>query len=120
MYKYSIPIQAKMILTAGAVLIPVYSQPFPLMQPKERMHLNYFASIWMCIENMLLSAVEENIYGVTYIPKFPERIKTLLKIPDKHEFPCVLALGYPQEGAKSFKPDSYNIDQKIHYNYWQE
>jgi hypothetical protein len=40
MYKYSIPKQAKMILNAGAVIILVYSQHIPLMNPKERWHLN--------------------------------------------------------------------------------
>ena len=118
MYKYSIPKQAKMILNAGAVIIPVYSQHIPLMNPKERWHLNYFVSIWMVIENILLSAVEEGIFGVTYISKFPERIKNLLKIPEKHEFPCILALGYPEPNAKTFKPDPIKIEERIHSNTW--
>jgi nitroreductase len=120
MYKYSIPLQARMILNAGAVIIPVYHQPFPLMQPKERAHLNYFASIWMCIENILLSAVEENVFGVTYIPKFPEKIKNILKLPDKYELPCILALGYPKEGARVFTPDPFNISERIYYNHWRD
>ena len=118
MYKYSIPKQAKMILNAGAVIIPIYYQPFPLMNPKERMHLNYFASIWMVIENILLSAVEEGIFGVTYIPKYPERIKNLLRIPEKYEFPCILALGYPEPTARTFKPDPIKIEERIHSNTW--
>jgi nitroreductase len=120
MYKYSIPKQAKMILTAGAVIIPVYHQPFPLMNPKERMHLNYFASIWMVIENILLSAVEEEIFGVPYIPKCPERIRSLLKIPNKYEFPCILALGYPEPNARTFKPDPIKIEERIHKDLWGE
>ena len=118
MYKYSIPKQAKMILNAGAVIIPVYHQPFPLMNPKERMHLNYFASIWMVVENILLSAVEEDIFGVPYIPKYPERIKHILMIPEKYEFPCILALGYPKPNARTFKPDSIKIEERIHTNNW--
>ena len=114
MYKYSIPKQAKMILTAGAVIVPIYHQPFPLMNPKERMNLNYFASIWMVIENILLSAVEEGIFGVPYIPKYPQRVKKLLNIPDKYEFPCILALGYPDPNAKTFKPDPVKIEERIH------
>jgi len=118
MYKYSIPKQAKMILNAGVVIIPVYHQPFPLLNPKERMHLNYFASIWMVIENILLSAVEEGIFGVPYIPKYPDRIKNLLNIPEKYEFPCILALGFPEPNAKTFKPDPVMIDERIHNNTW--
>ncbi|MFX1569134.1 MAG: nitroreductase family protein [Promethearchaeota archaeon] len=118
MYKYSIPKQAKMILTAGAVVIPIYHQPFPLLEPKERMHLNYFASIWMCIENILLSAVEEGIFGVPYIPKYPEKIKSILKIPENYEFPCILAIGYPKPNAKSFPPDPIKINERLHFNSW--
>jgi nitroreductase len=118
MYKYSIPKQGKMILTAGAIIIPVYNQPFPLMNPKERMHLNYFASIWMVIENIFLSAVEEGIFGVPYIPKYPERVKTLLNIPDDYEFPCILALGYPEPNARTFIPDPIEIEERIHTNLW--
>ena len=118
MYKYSIPKQAKMILLAGAVVIPVYNQPYPLMNPKERMHLNYFASIWMVIENILLSAVEEGIYGVPYIPKHPLRIKNFLKIPSEFEFPCILALGYPKLNARTFKPDPLKIEDRIYNNSW--
>ena len=116
MYKYSIPKQAKMILTAGAVIVPVYYQPFPLLDPKKRMHLNYFASIWMVIENILLSAVEEGIFGVPYIPKYSDKIKELLKIPDKYEFPCILALGYPEPKARTFIPDPVKIEERIHKN----
>lgn len=119
MYKYSIPKQAQMILSAGVVIIPVYYQPFPLMKPKERMHLNYFASIWMVIENILLSAVEEGIFGVPYIPKNPEGIKSILKIPDKYDFPCILALGYPTASARTFKPDPITIGERIYKNFWQ-
>jgi nitroreductase len=118
MYKFSIPKQAKMILTAGAVIIPVFNQPFPLMNPKLRMHLNYFASIWMVIENILLSAVEEGIFGVTYIPNYPEKIKEILKIPEKYDFPCILALGYPQLNAKVFQPDPFIIEERVYKNEW--
>lgn len=118
MYQFSIPKQGKMILTAGAVIVPVYNQPFPLMNPKVRMHLNYFASIWMVIENILLSAVEEGIFGVTYIPKYPEKIKKLLKIPEKYDFPCILALGYPQPNAKVFRPDPFMIEERVYKNLW--
>ena len=116
MYKYSIPKQAQMILTAGAVIIPIYHQPHPLLSPKERSHLNYFASIWMVIENILLSAVEEGIFGVTYIPKHPKKVKSILKVPDKYDFPCILALGYPKANAKKFEPDPIKIEDRIHTN----
>ncbi|MBN1330112.1 MAG: nitroreductase family protein [Candidatus Heimdallarchaeota archaeon] len=118
MYRYSIPKQASMILDAGLVLIPTFHQPFPLMHPTERKHLNYFASIWMSIENILLSAVEEDIYGVTYIPNHPEKLMRLLKIPEGYDIACILALGYPIEKAKKFQPDKFELQNIIRDNSW--
>ncbi|MFW9925007.1 MAG: nitroreductase family protein, partial [Candidatus Thorarchaeota archaeon] len=120
MYRYSIPKQASMILNAGAVLIPVFHQPFPLMHPEKRKHLNYFASIWMSIENLLLSAVEEGIYGVTYIPNYPENLKSILGIPDDHEPACVLAIGYPTKDAIRFHPDNYDMEKIFLLNKWSD
>lgn len=119
MYRYAIPKQASMILDAAVVLIPTFHQPFPLMEPKERKHLNYFASIWMCIENILLSAVEEGIFGVTYIPNYPERIKDMLGIPTEFEIACILAMGYPGKNPRMFSPDVFNFKDIIYDNYWQ-
>ena len=120
MYRYSIPKQASMILDAAAVLIPTFHQPYPLMEPKERKHLSYFASIWMSIENILLSAAEEGIFGVTYIPNYPEKIKLILNIPTEFEIACILALGYSQKNIQVFTPDKYDLKQIIHENYWNK
>lgn len=38
------------------------------MQPTSLSSLNEFASIWCCIENILLAAASEGIFGVTRIP----------------------------------------------------
>jgi len=119
MYRYAIPKQASMILDAAVVLVPVFHQPFPLMEPRERKHLNYFASIWMCIENMLLSAVEEGIFGVTYIPNYPEKIKEMLRIPAEFEIACILAMGYPGKNPRMFSPDTINLKEIIRENYGQ-
>ncbi len=118
MYRYAIPKQASMILDAAAVLVPTFHQPFPLMEPKERKHLNYFASIWMCIENILLSAVEEGIFGVTYIPNYPERIKKMLGIPAEFDIACILAMGYPGKNPRMFSPDVFDLKDIIRDCHW--
>jgi nitroreductase len=63
--------------------------------------LNSFASIWCCIENILIAAVSEGIYGVTRIPFDDEieYIREILNIPEDYDFPCYLGLGYPRENV---------------------
>ncbi|MFW9905379.1 MAG: hypothetical protein ACFFFH_13645 [Candidatus Thorarchaeota archaeon] len=98
MYLYAIPRQIKMILTAGAVIISCFYQgSVPLLKPSNLSSLNAFASIWLSIENILLAAVTEGIYGVTRIPKSSESLKKLLNIPNSYEIPCIVALGYQKK-----------------------
>ncbi|MFX0206928.1 MAG: nitroreductase family protein [Candidatus Hodarchaeota archaeon] len=119
MYLYAIPRQAKMIITAGAVIIPCfYQKARPLLKPTNLSSLNAFASIWLCIENMLLAAVTEGVYGVTRIPKSPESLKKLLIIPEEYEIPCILALGYPKKGRKVLRQYKSDPADKIRFNTW--
>ena len=120
MYLYAIPRQAKMILTAGAVIIPCfYQRAKPLLKPINLSSLNAFASMWLCIENILLAAVTEGIYGVTRIPKSPESLKKLLHIPEEYEIPCILALGYPKKGKRVLRQHKIDPATKIRLNNWE-
>lgn len=69
-YFEAIPKQYKMLLTAECLIIPCLRQPYPLLKPMKLGSLNFFASIWCGIENILLSVVAEGIFGVTRIAKF--------------------------------------------------
>jgi nitroreductase len=120
MYLDGIPKQIKMILTAGALVIPCFHQPWPLLQPKSLSSLNGFASIWCCIENILLAAAAEGVFGVTRIP-FDKESKTLrevLGIPDDYCVPCYLVLGYPKAGAKQIRQHVIDIDERISIDKW--
>ncbi|MDP4182022.1 MAG: nitroreductase family protein, partial [Bacillota bacterium] len=68
MYFDGIPKQYKMLVTSGCLIIPFFRIYEPLLKPKILSSLNGFASIWCCIENILLAAASEGIYGVTRIP----------------------------------------------------
>ena len=104
MYLDALPRQASMIVDAGALVIPCYDQPEPLLAAKESLHqLNGIVSIWLCIENILLAAAEEDIFGVTKVPSTPretENIRRVLGIPGTVEVPCYLALGYVGAAAR--------------------
>jgi nitroreductase len=119
-YIDAIPKQYQMLLTAGCLIIPCFKQKLPLLKPKNLSALNYFASIWCCIENILLAAASEGIFGVTRIPfdEEIEQIREVLDIPEDYQFPCYLALGYPSEDVKPLLQHSIKVDDRMHFNKW--
>ncbi len=120
MYLDAIPKQYRMLLNAGCIVIPCFRQTAPLLQPQTLFALNGFASIWCCIENILLAAVNEGIYGVTRIPSAAEvaHLKAVTQIPADYEIPCYLALGYPDEQAKPVAQHIVRAAERIHFNQW--
>lgn len=120
MYIEAIPRQYNMLYTAGALILPCYLQPGPLLKPKDLSALNSFASIWCCIENILIAAAAEGIFGVTRIPNESERktIRQFLRLPDEYEVPCYLALGYPEITTKRAGQIDINPDDRIHFGSW--
>lgn len=120
LYINAIPKQFSMIEEAGCVILPFYRQPCPLLKPKSQSDLNPFASIWLCVENMLLAAASEGIFGVTRIPFADERkiVLEALNIPTGYEFPCWLALGYPAYNAKRAPQVQIDPLTRIHMDVW--
>jgi len=119
-YLDGVPKQYTMLLTAGCLILPFFRQPGPLLKPKSLSDLNAFASIWCCIENMLIAAAAEGIYGITRIPFSAEikHIKEICKSPADYEIACYLALGYPSDDAKQTKQHPVKAEDKIHLNFW--
>jgi nitroreductase len=122
MYLEAIPLQYSMLLNAGALILPFYAQPSPILKPKNLSDLNVFASIWCCIDNMVIAAADEGIFGVTRIPFAEESksVKETLHVPSEYEFPCWLALGYPAENAKRAGQVPIDLKDRIHLNSWVE
>jgi nitroreductase len=120
MYIDAIPKQHSMLLRAGALILPCFYSDGSILKPETLSSLNGFASIWCCIENILIAAVGEGIYGVTRIPMEEERrrLKSLLNIPTKYEVPCYLVLGYPKDTAKRMEQFEVRLDNKIHIDCW--
>jgi len=120
MYLEAIPRQYGMLMDCACLLLPFFYQPGPLLKPKTLSDLNAFASIWACVENMLVAAAAEGIYGVTRIPFEPERqaIKAFVNSPEGYETPCYLALGYPAETAKRAGQVSISLEERIHFDRW--
>lgn len=69
MFADALPKQQKMLLESGLLIIPFFRQlTSPLLKPTEQSSLNYFASAWCALENMLLAATAEGLGTVFHIP----------------------------------------------------
>lgn len=118
MYLQAIPKQKKMILTAPEVLVVVYKPKTQVIDSKRVYDLNCLASVWCCIENILLSLAENDVFGVTFIPKNTPELKRILNIPQNLEVAAVIPFGYKDPGAKAVAQKEVQIDSKIHINNW--
>ncbi len=121
MFADALPKQQKMLMQSGLLIIPFFRQlTCPLLNPTEQSSLNYFASAWCSLENMLLAATAEGLGTVFHIPIADEveKIKKIVGAPDGYEFICLLTIGYPAENAYLPKQKEINIEDRIHLTNW--
>ena len=118
MYLDAIPKQKKMILTAPLVLIAVFKPKTRVDKAQTIYDLNCLASIWCCIENVLLSLAEFDVYGVTFIPQNIASIKEKLQILAHLEIAAIIPIGYKAENAKILKQKAINVSERVHHNGW--
>ncbi len=120
MYMDGVPKQYSMLYHSGCLILPLFRQDHPLLKPDSLNALNNFASIWCCIENILLAATAEGLGCVTRIP-FPnerEYLKEALGHPENYYIPCYISIGYPTENAVRNVQHEYDAKEKIHQNRW--
>ncbi|HML02845.1 MAG TPA: nitroreductase family protein [Candidatus Bathyarchaeia archaeon] len=116
MYLKALPIQKRMLLSSPELLVVCFRMKKPLRECKTLYELNDFASVWTCIENVLLAMAAEGLYGVTYIPHETSSLKKILGVPDDYEVATLIPIGYPQES--SVKQKQILLQEKTHYNEW--
>ena len=121
MFAEALPKQQRMLMQSGLLILPFFRQKqSPLLKPVEQSSLNYFASAWCALENMLLAATAEGLGTVFHIPvgDEAEKIKEIVGAPEDYEFICLLTMGYP--AADAFRPKQKEIDigERIHTNVW--
>lgn len=119
MFSDALPKQQRMLMQSGLLVIPFFRQlTTPLLKPAEQSSLNYFASVWCAIENMLLAATAEGLGCVFHIPVGDEAdtIKTIVNAPQGYEMACLLTVGYPSEGAFLPRQKEIDIDARIHHD----
>lgn len=117
MFADALPKQQKMLMQSGLLIIPFFRQEqTPLLRPVEQSSLNFFASAWCAIENMLLAAANEGLGAAFHVPVADEAdaIKQIVGAPEGWEFPCLLSLGYPAEHAFLPRQKEIHIEDRIH------
>lgn len=121
MFADALPKQQKMLMESGLLIIPFFRQlTWPLLKPAEQSSLNYFASAWCAVENMLLAAAAEGLGAVFHIPVGDEagKIKEIVHSPEGYELACLLTVGYPAEGAFLPRQKVIHAEDRIHQGAW--
>lgn len=121
MFADALPKQQRMLMQSGLLIIPFFRQlTWPLLKPVEQSSLNYFASAWCALENMLLAATAEGLGTVFHIPVSDEaeKIKEIVGAPEEYEFTCLLTMGYPAENAFLPKQKVIDVGSRIHIGIW--
>lgn len=116
MYLEAIPAQKRMLMSSPEVLVVCFKMKKSLKDCKTLYELNNFASVWACIENILLAMAAEGLFGVTYIPHETSVLKRILEVPEDYEVAALIPIGYPKPYWVKQKPVS--LRNKIHHGKW--
>ena len=114
-YRRSLPLQLTMMLEAPEVLVVCYKTK-PLAECRSLFELNPLASVWMCIENVMLALADAGLYGCTYTPYDSAGLKKALKVPDGFETAAVIPFGYPRIPPAAQDPEP--LAPRLHVDSW--
>lgn len=119
-YKNAVPKQYRMLAEASCIVIPLLKQKTDVLKPDNLSHLNGFASIWCCIENMFLAATAEEYACTLRIPLGDEAqwAREVLKFPEDYLMPCFIGIGKPQKNAKFVEQKEFDLSERIHNDLW--
>ncbi len=94
MYRRALPVQVKMLVTSPELLVVCYRLRKPLKECETLYDLNDLASVWMCLENIVLAMAVEGLYGVTTVPRETAVLRRVLGVPDGYEVAAAIPIGY--------------------------
>jgi nitroreductase len=115
-YRRSLPLQLTMMLEAREVLVVCYKMK-PLPDCRALFELNPLASVWMCIENIMLALAAEGLFGCTYTPYDSKGLKEFLGVPAGYEIAAVIPFGFAKEPPQ--ESESEDLDARLHVDGWQ-
>ncbi len=119
-YKIAVPKQYRMLSEASCIIIPLLKQKTDILKPQNLSHLNGFASIWCCIENIFLAATAEEYACTLRIPlgNEGEWARSVLNFPDDYLMPCFIGVGKPSDNAAYIEQKEFSLSQRIHKDCW--
>ncbi len=121
MFVDALPKQQRMLVQSGCLVLPFFRQrDCPLCRPADQSSLNYFASAWAALENILLATTAEGLACAFRIPigDESEHVKRLVGAPDDYEFTCFLAIGHAAGLTPPFRQKVVRAAERIHRNVW--
>lgn len=121
MFVDALPKQQRMLVQSGCLVLPFFRQKdCPLCRPANQSSLNYFASAWAAVENILLAATAEGLACAFRIPvgNESEHVKRIVGAPDDYEFTCFLAIGHAAPDAHICRQKEIRTEDRIHRNIW--
>jgi nitroreductase len=114
-YRKSLPVQMTMMLEAPEVLVVCYGTK-PLGAIKTLFELNPLASVWMCIENVVLAMASEGLFGCTYTPYDSSGLKKHIGVPAGYEIAAVIPFGYPMKDPGPAEKEA--LEPRLHIDRW--
>ena len=99
-YRRSLPLQLTMMLEAPEVLVVCFKMK-PLADCRTLFELNPLASVWMCVENIMLALAAEGLYGCTYTPYDATGLKNALDVPPEYQVAAVIPFGFPRKAPEA-------------------
>jgi nitroreductase len=104
-----------MMLEAPELLVVCYKMK-PLDECGTLFELNPLASIWMCIENIMLAMAAEGLFGCPYTPYDAAGLKTALGVPPGWEVAAVIPFGCPRTPLGPNETEE--LDRRLHVDAW--
>jgi nitroreductase len=115
-YRRSLPLQLTMMRQAPELLVVCYKMK-PLGSCRTLFELNPLASVWMCIENIMLALAAEGLFGCTYTPYEAQGLKEFLGVPPGYEIAAVIPFGFPKKMPE--EGESENLAARLHVGGWK-
>ena len=116
MYLKALSVQRRMLLSSPELLVVCFRMNKSLKECETLYDLNNFASVWTCIENILLAMAAEGLYGVTYIPHETSTLKKILSAPADFEIASLIPIGYPK--PYEIKQKTASLRERISLDTW--